>query len=375
MPLCAISKTTFAALMFFLFTNLSKGKDQFLKGFEQIVKGDGKIMKCPNCGKGCVQTASEVIAGIEQRYMACRDCAPEPNLDKTRPLKDLPGKIERCRSCGRAPLDAIMLDALRVLEDFGLRDKGDTLRSVGSPLISVGYPLAYPPRIGPHDLIIAGEMLDKAAAKAIVEHIPEVKGVILNKCVPGVCGSLDFASENVLLAGCDMRADVVQSIFGELVIYKSQSKIHIEFSRYVAPKMRILEQLYFEGKIRDVVDGLCGPGTLGLMCALAGAERVVLNDAWLPGIQNVLLNLKVNQKLLGLEEIEYLEKSDVIVRRDPVLVARAHGPCRIEVYHGDLTELFTRAKPAGLCLIDHFPGANTEDLKRACRCCKEIAIV
>ena len=85
-------------------------------------------MKCPNCGKGCVQTASEVIAGIEHRYMACRDCAPEPNLDKTRPLKDLPGEVERCRSCGRAPLDAVMLDALRVLEEFGLRDERDTLR-------------------------------------------------------------------------------------------------------------------------------------------------------------------------------------------------------------------------------------------------------
>ena len=257
-------------------------------------------MKCPNCGKGCVQTASEVIAGIEQRYMACRDCAPEPNLDKTRPLKALPGEVERCKSCGRAPLDAVMLDALRVLEEFGLRDKRDTLRSVGSPLISVGYPLAYSPRIGPHDLIIAGERLGKAAAEAIVKRIPEVKGVILNKCVPGVSDSLDFASENVLLAGCDMRADVAQSIFGELVIYKSQSKIHIEFSRHSAPKMRILEQLYFEGKIRDVVDGLCGPGTLGLMCALAGAKRVVLNDAWLPGVQNVQLNLKVNQEAFGI---------------------------------------------------------------------------
>jgi hypothetical protein len=63
------------------------------------------------------------------------------------------------------------------------------------------------------------------------------------------------------------------------------------------------------------------------------------------------------------------------VGRDPVLVARANGPCQIEVYHGDLTKLFTRAKPAGLCLIDHFPGANTSELERACRCCKEIAIV
>ena len=70
--------------------------------------------------------------------------------------------------------------------------------------------------------------------------------------------------------------------------------------------MRILEQLYLEGKLREVVDGLCGPGTLGLIC---GAKRVVFNDAWLPAVQNVLLNLEANRSLLGIDEIEYPEKS------------------------------------------------------------------
>ena len=179
----------------------------------------------------------------------------------------------------------------------------------------------------------------------------------------------------MLLAGCDLRADIAQSLFGELVIYKSQSRIHIEFSRQSAPKMRILEQLYLQGKLREVVDGLCGPGTLGLMCILAGAKRVVFNDAWLPAVQNVLLNLEANRSLLGIDEIEYPEKSKSTVGKQPVLVGRAHGPCEIEVYHGDLLRLFSRARPAKLCLIDHFPGAKTAELERACRCCKEIIIV
>ena len=97
------------------------------------------------------------------------------------------------------------------------------------------------------------------------------------------------------------------------------------------------------------------------MCALAGAKRVVLNDAWLPAVQNVLLNLEANRSLLGIEEIEYPEKPAGMVGNEPVLVGRASGRCAIEVYHGDLTRLFERARPAGLCLIDHFPGQKTAD--------------
>ncbi|MDQ1261576.1 MAG: hypothetical protein QG575_757 [Euryarchaeota archaeon] len=332
-------------------------------------------MKCPVCGKGCIQPAKEVMAEIEQRYPACPACAPEPNLDKTAVAKHLPKRVERCQSCGKATLDGVMLDALRLLQEFGLRDEDDTLRSVGSPLIEVGYPLAYSPRLGPMSLIISGDRYSKEAAEAMVKQIPEIKGVILSRGIAGVVDSGTKPRENVLLAGCDLRADISQSLFGEAVIYKSQSRIHIEFSRQSAPKMRILEQLYFQGKLRDVVDGLCGPGTLGLMCVLAGAKRVVFNDAWLAGVQNVLLNLDANRSLLGIDDIEYPESSKNEVGREPVLVGRAHGSCEIEVYHGDLRRLFSRAKPADICLIDHFPGAKTAEMERACRCCKEIVIV
>jgi hypothetical protein len=370
-----MSKTTFAALMFFLFTNLSKGRDLMPLGMMKYPREAVQVMACPACGKDCVQPAEDVLADIDRRYMACPKCAPEPKVDKAEPLRDLPEGIERCQSCNRAPLDAVMLDALRVLREFGLRDDMDTLRSVGSPLIAFGYPLAYSPRLGSKSLIIVGERLSKDAAEAMVQGIPEIKGVILSRGVPGLRDSLDLSVENVLLAGCDLRADIVQSLFGDLVIYKSQSKIHIEFPRQSAPKMQILEQLYFQGEICDVVDGLSGPGTLGLMCALAGARRVVLNDAWLPAVQNVLLNLKVNQRLLGLTAMQYPEDPVGTVGKDPVLVCRAHGPCEIEVYHGDLMRLFSRARPAGLCLIDHFPGSNTGEMEKACRCCKEIVIV
>lgn len=333
------------------------------------------MMICPVCKSDCIRTAEEVLAGIDTRYLACPGCAPELHLSKTARLGSLPERIIRCKSCGRATLDAVMLDALRLLQRFGLRDEDEGLRSVGSPLIDVGCPLAYSPRLGPKSLIIIGERYSKRAAQAMIQEIPEIKGVILSRGVPGVHDAEKMAQENVLLAGCDMRADVVSSLFGELVIYKNQSQIHIEFSRQNAPKMRILEQLYFQGKLRDVVDGLSGPGTLGLMCVLAGAKRVVLNDAWQPAVQNVLLNLEVNKRLLGIDEILHPEESNCAVGTDPVLVASARGASQIEVYHGDLARLFSRAKPAEICFIDHFPGADTSKLEKACRSCNEVVLI
>ena len=268
-----------------------------------------------------------------------------------------------------------MLDALNILVEMGLRDIGDNLRGVGSPLIDVGYQLAYPPRLGPKSLIIAGENLRKDAAEVILKCIPEVKGVILSGGVPGVVDSERSPREWSLLAGCDMRGDVVQSLFGDLVIYRSQSKIHIEFPKQGSPKMAILESLYFKGKVTDVVDGLCGPGTLGMMCVLAGARRVVLNDIWLPAVENVMLNLEANKDLLGIEDIERLEHPTDAVAGEPVLVGRASGACEIEVYHADLKRLFSKAKPASLCLIDHFPGSDTRRLEEVCSCCLETVIV
>jgi hypothetical protein len=102
---------------------------------------------------------------------------------------------------------------------------------------------------------------------------------------------------------------------------------------------------------------------------------VVLNDAWLPAVQNVLLNLEANRSLLGIEEIEYPEKPAGMVGKAPKLLGRARGLCAIEVYHGDLTRLFERARPGSLCLIDQFPGQDTRVLEKACGCCKEVVIV
>jgi hypothetical protein len=267
-----------------------------------------------------------------------------------------------------------MQEALDVLIEEGCRTKDDSLRSVGWPMTEIGYPMSYPPRLGKSELIIAGERIGKSAALHLLD-IPEIKGVILKKGVPGVVDSRGKPSSWELLAGSDLRADVVQSMFGDLLVHKNQSRIHVEFPRQSSPKVARIEELALAGKARDVVDGLCGPGTLGMICILAGARRVVFNDIWLPAIENLMMNLESNRQALKIDRIDRLTWPKDDVGRMPEFVAKAHGACEIEVYHGDLEKLFSVALPGKLCIIDHFPGSSTVEMQRACKDCGEIVII
>ncbi|HPJ85173.1 MAG TPA: methyltransferase, partial [Methanothrix sp.] len=128
-----------------------------------------------------VRPAEEILARLNALYMACPKCPAEPALDKGASFRDLAARIggrKRCSGCGKAPLDLVMVEAMEVLVDHRLRSPTDPLRSIGWPLVEVGYPLAYPPRLAHKELIIVGEHLTKEAAAEIVAKVPEVKGVI-----------------------------------------------------------------------------------------------------------------------------------------------------------------------------------------------------
>jgi hypothetical protein len=326
-----------------------------------------------------IRPAEDVLASLNALYMACPRCPKEPGIDKTASFSELAARIEgrqRCSACGRAPLDLVMVEAMEILVGHNLRSRSDSLRTIGWPLVEVGFPLAYPPRLGPKELIIVGENLTKDAAAEIVAKVPEVKGVIRGGGVPGVSDLGAAPHRWELLAGSDLRCDVVSSLIGELVIYKHQSKIHVEFPRQAAPKMKILEELYFRGKLTTVADVLSGPGTLGLMAALGGASRVVLNDAWLPALEDLILNLEANRSILGIEKIERPETPAGEIGAESVLAAETVGEnIKIEVYFGDAEKLFSRAEPTDLCLVDPFPGMNFDRIAKACKVCGEIVIV
>ena len=330
-----------------------------------------------------IKPAEEVLARLDLLYMACPDCPAEPGLEKAARFSALAsrgggrgGSLRRCSACGRAPLDVVMMEAMEVLVRHRLRKGSDPLRSIGWPLVEVGFPLAYPPRLGEKELILVGEDLTKEAAAEIIARVPEIKGVIRGGGVPGVSDLQAGPHRWELLAGSDLRCDVISSLIGDLVIYKHQSKIHVEFPRQSAPKMKVLEELYFRGRLTTVADVLCGPGTLGLMAAFGGAERVVMNDAWLPAVEDAILNLEANRSLLGIDRIERHKMQGGEVGAESVLAAEAEGDgCKIEVYFGDAERLFSRAEPTDLCLIDPFPGMKYDRIVEACGACGEVVIV
>ena len=328
-------------------------------------------MKCPTCNGDCILPAQKVLDDILSMYMACGLCPRDPMLVKNAPI---PGKIDKnfglCINCKKRHLDHVIWNVLSILKEKGLFSQDAALREVGTPLISFGYQIPYPPRLNKKNLVLIMDSVTKDIAREIVEKVPEVKGVIKRKGLQSQSiGILDTNSSPhtyELLSGCDMRCDVVSSLFGELCIYKNQSLIHIEFNNTKITKM---EELYLKGELENavVVDGFCGPGTLGLLCVIAGAKKVILNDAWLPALKNTILNIKVNSSILGIkinfEKADY----DKLIADEPVLLARAQGKSEVLVYHGDIRKLDMAVKGSDICLIDTFPSVNPARFMAACK--------
>jgi len=310
--------------------------------------------------------------------MACNNCPPDPKLQKDVPFRIIEQEgydNTSCNNCGARHLDIVMANALAVMIGHGCRSKDARLFDVGTPLIVIGCPLAFAPRLKTDELILIADNIDQKVAEKLVE-IPEIKGVIKRVGTPSQSvGILDTNSKPhtyELLAGCDMRCDVVASSFGELCIYKNQSKIHIEFGRESPEKMQVLEGLYIQGHLtgKTVVDGFCGPGTLGLMCVLAGAKHVILNDAWRTAIENTLINIEANKEILGVGiKVEKMVDTSTLpdIGNETVHVAQAKGDgVVIDVFHGDFRKLLNveEVDDFDICLIDTYPSVDATEFTR-----------
>ncbi|MDO8724828.1 MAG: hypothetical protein Q7J35_02015 [Candidatus Methanoperedens sp.] len=328
-------------------------------------------MKCPTCGGDCVRDPELVLDELFQIYLPCRSCPPDPLYDKKAPLNEkIYSDTGRCTKCGRRHLDHVVGHVLTLLKESSFFPADAILIEVGTPLIEFGFQIPYPPRLPEKSLVLIMDSITEEIAGIITAKVPEIKGVIRRKGHPSNCIGLRDTDTTPhtyeLLSGCDMRCDVVSSIFGELCIYKNQSVIHIEFNN---TKIKKIEALYIKGELDNavVVDGFCGPGTLGLLCALGGAKKVILNDAWLPAVRNAILNLKANSALLGAKiEFELIDH-DNLIGDEPVLMAKAGGRTEILVYHGDIRKLAVASGECDICLIDTFPSVNPAEYLLACR--------
>jgi hypothetical protein len=335
------------------------------------------MVNCPTCGSpDCIKPAEQLLDESASMYAPCNECAAQEPLDKLVPFSGLgvffDDNAGRCSVCGKRHIDYVMGQVLCILISRGLKSGRTPLRDVGSPLIVYGFELFEPPRLGSKSLILLLDDVDKEAADRIVAEVPEVKGVLKRTGGPlKSVGIVDVSAKPHTykrLAGCDMRADVVNCLLGDMAFYRNQGQMHIEFQRNNSTKIKILERMFLGGEMQDkiVVDGLASAGTLGLLAAASGARRVILNDAWLPAVNNMLINIEANKKTLGVE-LRMITTTEGLpaISREPTLVARASGAVEIDVYHADVRSLAGVIKGCDVCIVDTFPGVSPEDFVRA----------
>ncbi|HMK54766.1 MAG TPA: 50S ribosomal protein L11 methyltransferase [Methanobacteriaceae archaeon] len=322
---------------------------------------------CP-CGGKCINNAEDVLKHIDNLHVPCESCK-KSNLKKFTPLseqvniKEINSTWGRCK-CGRRHLDLVMAHVLKIMMDDGLRDEKSNLRKVGTPLITPAYPLKDAPYLLEDSLVFLTDKINEKCALRIYNKVPEVKGILKGdlKATVGMKDSESTPHTYQLLAGCDLRCDLVQTPDGALCIYKNQGQIHLEFSKPVSPKITALYKVLGKYDSPIVLDCTCGPGTLGIAALNAGARKVVFNDIWYPATWTTALNLEINGFPVQLTK----EKEGLIASGE-----------NFQVYCADIKKLTSiLTEKFDICLVDPFPGVNFKDaIKSVKGIAKEVIII
>lgn len=307
-------------------------------------------MQCPVCGSdACVQPAPDLISSLPSRFRPCPACRMHIR-DKRRPPEI--SAIGTVCSCGKRFIDEVFAHLWTIMVEEADLKRTDPLAAPGSPLIHPGFIMDQPPFLPARSLVLLSPRVTLATAKRLVAEVPEVRGVVRTGTgIPGLSsGGLENVPEtHELLAGCDVRADIVPVACGPVAIYKQQSKIHIEFPRPGYPKIRSVEEHVGIPPAPYFIDACSGAGTLGLAAARLGVPRVVMNDAWYASAFWSAFNLEVNREYLDIGNIRFFRQlrqmAEEPVRRHPEKIAETSGPQAIEVYQGDFHELPSMLEP------------------------------
>lgn len=320
------------------------------------------------CGNVCIQPASTVLKDIESFYRPCA-CCKTWNLKKFSPLArqiDI-GEINTTFGlcdCGKRHLDIVIAHVLKIMIDEGIKDERSTLRDACVPIITPAYPLNSVPYLPKNSLVILSDEVNEKCAQRIMNEIREVKGVLKGNMreTAGIKDSNLSSNVYELLAGCDMRCDIVQTPYGTLCIHKDQGKIHIEFPQAKSPKIEILQNVLDKYDAPSVLDCTCGPGTLGITCLKAGAREVVFNDIWSPAVVMTAVNLETN----GFPVENWNPKDEVIAEGE-----------KFKVYSLDIRQLKNVLdEKFDICIIDAFPGVDTtEFVEAAGKLGREVVVI
>lgn len=312
-------------------------------------------MKC-NCSKNCIISKKEVLKNIEDRYTPCPDCNTK-KIKKSIPIKkqlkleNVNSNYNKCSTCGKRHIDVVMSHILKIMIENKQLTSTSSIRKVGTPLITPALNLKRSPYMNNNSLVLLTPNTDKKTAKQIYNEVPEVKGVIkgdINNTVGQLNESTDV-HQYTLLSGCDIRCDVQNTPYGEIVLYKPQSLVHIEYPKEQSPKIVYLDKILEKYDNPTVIDAMSGSGTLGIYSLMKNAKKVLFNDIYEPAIDTTKLNLKIN----NISENNY-----------EIINKNIH----------DLPKKINEKYDIGI--IDAFPGINIDEYKKSLeKICSEIIVI
>lgn len=320
------------------------------------------------CGDACIQPASVVLKDIESFYRPCSRCKTW-KLKKFSPLarqidlNEIDNTFGSC-SCGKRHLDIVIAHVLKIMIDEGVKDEKSTLRNACTPLITPAYPMSSVPYLPENSVVILSDEINKDCAQRILDEVNEVKGVLKGNLreTAGIKDSHFDPNVYELLAGCDIRCDIVQTPYGTLCIHKYQGKVHIEFPKAKSPKIEILREVLDKYEAPSILDCTCGPGTLGIACLKAGARRVVFNDIWFPSVSMTAINLESN----GFPVDFWNPKRNVVAEGE-----------NFKAYSLDIRDLEeVLDETFDICIVDAFPDVDTtEFVEAAGKLGKDVVVI
>lgn len=259
-------------------------------------------MKCNCDNTSCIKIKQQILENINEQYTPCSSCNSK-TLKKAIPLKrqikleKIDASYMRCPECNKRHIDIVMAHVLKIMIEEGEISNSASIRKVGMPLITPAIYLQKPPYLPERSVVIIMDDISDSVAQKIYDEVCEVKAIICGD-VNTTVGQISKNSEinnYTLKVGCPIRCDIQNTPLDDpVVVYKNQSKIHIEYPKEVSQKIVDVDNTLRKYDAPVVLDAMAGPGSLGIYSLMCGAKKVVFNDIYPEAIKTTELNLEVN---------------------------------------------------------------------------------
>lgn len=298
------------------------------------------------------------ILSVDDKIKSLEECekCSDVQIKKFSPLRDLidfdvlDGEYMKCE-CGKRPLDIVMSHILKIMIEEDIAPEKATLRRNSPvPLSKLYFSGRNSQFIGEDTLILLHNDFTPEVGSRLFSEVPEV-ACVLKGSPQNTVGQMDKnspISHFDILEGDDTQINIMRTLIGDkIILVKNQSKHHIEVAMTTEQKLVSLHNYLVNNNVKKgiAIDGMCGLGALGIYLLKYGFEKVIFNDINPEMIEALENNLEYNGISEGYEILNMAFED-------------------LEAGHADL------------CIIDAFPGTDTEEfVKKAEKMADNVFVI